>query len=277
MLEGLLQSGNTPVLNSVDVKRIQELALSTFGLDVRAGKEEMITARLAKVMRERQLYSFKEYYNYVVSDRSGSAVAEMVDALTTNYTSFFREPDHFELLNSAILQTKNPRPIRIWSAACSSGEEPYTIAFCCLDSGRNDRTAEIVATDISNKVLEKASLGVYRDDQLASLPSERRRRYFLVGAGAHAGWFKVRPEIRNMISFTEQNLIQPLRVQGAFDAIFLRNVLIYFNKATQQHVVQQIIDRLGPNGHLFIGHAETLNGLRHGLHYVRPAVYRKGN
>lgn len=276
MLEGLSQSGNAPVLNSADLKQIQQLALTTFGLDVRAGKEEMISARLAKVMRQRQLGSFKEYYHYVVSDRTGSAVAEMVDALTTNFTSFFREPDHFEVLNSAVLQTKNPR-LRIWSAACSSGEEPYTIAFCCHDRGRNERTAEIVATDISNKVLEKASLGVYRGDQLSTLPNDRRRRYFLAGAGANAGLFKVRPEIRSMISFTEQNLIQPLRVPGTFEAIFLRNVLIYFNKATQQHVVEQIIDKLGPNGYLFIGHAETLNGLRHGLRYERPAVYRRPN
>jgi chemotaxis protein methyltransferase CheR len=252
---------------------IQKLAFSTFGLDLRSGKEELITARIGKVMRKQNLGSFKDYYDYVVADRSGAALSEMIDALTTNYTSFFREIAHFELLRKTILPMKRKDKLRIWSAACSTGEEPYSIAFCLQDAGLTG-ASEVIATDISQKVLIEARAAIYKGDDLENIPLEDRRRYFLAGVGAKAGWYKVKPDISRMVQFAPQNLIEPLKVNGAFDVIFCRNVMIYFNKATQQEVVRSLQQRLKPGGYLLIGHSETLNGVQHSLKYVSPAVYR---
>jgi chemotaxis protein methyltransferase CheR len=255
-----------------ELQRIQKLALSTFGLDLRSGKEELIMARIGKVMRKQNLASFSDYYEYVVADRTGTALAEMIDALTTNFTSFFRENAHFELLRRTILPALKKDTVRIWSAACSSGEEPYSIAFCLHDAGLS--SAGVLATDISQKVLREASEGVYKLDDLKSIPPDQRQRYFLAGVGAKAGWYKVKPEIRRLVTFAEQNLIGPLSVKGPFDVIFCRNVMIYFNKTTQQEVIHSLQQKLAPGGYLLIGHSETLNNVQHSLRYMSPAVYR---
>jgi chemotaxis protein methyltransferase CheR len=252
---------------------IQQLAFSTFGLDLRSGKEELITARISKVMRKQSLATLSDYYNYVIADSSGVALAEMIDALTTNYTSFFRENAHFELLRNVIIPARTNN-IRIWSSACSSGEEPYSIAFCLRDAGLDTGSAEVIASDISRKVLSEATAAVYKGDDLLVISQEDRRRYFLAGVGENSGRFKVKPEIRRMVHFVLQNLIEPLNIKGHFDVIFCRNVMIYFNKQTQQQVVRSLQHKLKPGGYLLIGHSETLNGVGHALQYVSPAVYR---
>jgi chemotaxis protein methyltransferase CheR len=228
-------------------------------------------------MRKQKLLSYREYYDYVTADRSGAALAEMVDALTTNYTSFFRESAHFELLRKTILPATKGRKIRIWSAACSTGEEPYSIAFCLQDAERDARSAEVVATDISGEVLSKASTSVYKADDLKMMSVEQRRRYFLEGVGSNVGMFKVKPEIRRLLTFKRHNLLEPFSAEQAFDVIFCRNVMIYFNKATQQEVVQNLEQRLKPGGYLLIGHSETLNSVNHQLRYLHPAVYRSNS
>jgi chemotaxis protein methyltransferase CheR len=257
-----------------ELQKIQQLAYSTFGLDLRSGKEELIMARIGKVMRKNKLATFKEYVEYVTADRSGAAVSEMIDALTTNFTSFFRENVHFEMLRHKVLPGLKQNSVRIWSAACSSGEEPYSIAFTLFDSGFAAGQTEIIATDISQKVLAEAAAGMYNNEDLKSMPVEQRRRYFLAGVGERAGWFKVRPEIRKMVQFAEQNLIEQLEIRGPFDVIFCRNVMIYFNKTTQQAVVSGLEKKLAPGGYLMIGHSETLNNVQHSLKYICPAVYR---
>jgi chemotaxis protein methyltransferase CheR len=257
-----------------ELEMIQKLAFSTFGLDLRSGKEELITARIGKVMRKQNLGSIKDYYNYVISDRSGNALSEMIDALTTNFTSFFRETAHFDLLKKTIIPAARGNKIRIWSAACSTGEEPYSIAFCLHDAGFTTESAEVIGTDISQKVLSEASAAIYKDEDLKQMPVEDRRRYFLAGVGAKAGYFKVKPQILHMVHFGPQNLIEPLKVQGLFDVIFCRNVMIYFNKATQQEVVSRLQTKLKPGGYLLIGHSESLNAVQHSLKYISPATYR---
>jgi chemotaxis protein methyltransferase CheR len=257
-----------------DLEMIQQLAHSAFGLDLRNGKEELIIARIGKVMRKQKLGSFKDYYDYVVADRSGVALAEMIDALTTNYTSFFRESTHFELLKKTILPAAKRDKLRIWSAACATGEEPYSIAFCLYDAGFTTASAEVIATDISQKVLGEANAAMYKEDTLKSMGLEERRRYFLAGIGMKSGWFKVKPEIRRMVHFASHNLIGPPGNKGKFDVIFCRNVMIYFNNATQQQVICGLQQALRPGGYLLIGHSETLNGVQHSLQYVSPAVYR---
>lgn len=269
-----MTNGITQVRNAHELLMIQKLALSSCGLDLTTGKEELITARVGKVMRKRNIPTIKDYYDYVVADRSGIALAEMIDALTTNYTSFFRERAHFELLQTEIIPALSNDNIRIWSAACSTGEEPYSIAFCIHDSASMLRSAEVIATDISRPVLKKAIDGIYKENDLKGIPLAHVRRYFLAGVSSNNGLFKVKPEIRNMVHFAVQNLIEPLTVHGMFDVIFCRNVMIYFNKQTQQEVVHALSQRLKPGGYLLIGHSETLNGVKHSLRYLSPAVYR---
>lgn len=257
-----------------ELEKIQKLALSTFGLDLRSGKEELIMARIGKVMRKQNLASFSDYYEYVIADRTGTALAEMIDALTTNFTSFFRENAHFELLRKTVLPALKKDRVRIWSAAYSTGEEPYSIAFCLHDAGFAPGSAEVLATDISQKVLREASKGIYKLEDLKSMPPDQRQRYFLAGVGTKEGWFKVKPDICRLVHFAAQNLIGPLSVNGPFDVIFCRNVMIYFNKATQQEVIRSLQQKLTPGGYLLIGHSETLNNVQHSLRYVSPAVYR---
>jgi chemotaxis protein methyltransferase CheR len=260
-----------------ELDRIRQLAFSTFGLDLRPGKEELIMARIGKVMRRQKLGSFKEYYDYVTSDRSGNALSEMVDALTTNYTSFFRENSHFELLRKTIVPAAKGKKIRIWSAACSTGEEPYSIAFCLADAGLNSNTAEVLATDISGQVLKKASAAIFSDEDLKTLSPEEKRRYFLEGVGSKAGFYKVKPVAAQMVKFQRQNLLEPFDALGLFDVVFCRNVMIYFNNATKQGLVQNLEKRLKPGGYFLVGHSETLNSVQHGLRYISPAVYRSNS
>jgi chemotaxis protein methyltransferase CheR len=267
-------SASTKPSPKAGIAQIQELALSHFGLDLRSGKEELITARIGTVMRRQNLASFKDYYEYVIADSSGAALTEMVDALTTNFTSFFRESAHFDLLRKRILPALKGTSLRIWSAGCSSGEEPYTVGFHLHDAGLDSRSAEIVATDISGKVLKKASAGVYSEDDLKEVPADAKKRYFLEGIGSKKGLYRVKPEIREMVQFKRHNLLQPFATEKPFDVIFCRNVMIYFNKVTQRTVLGHLTQRLKSGGYLLIGHSESLNGLDKQLKYVCPAVYQ---
>jgi len=259
---------------SPEIHKIQQLAFTSFGLDLRSGKEELIRARLGKLMRRHNLASVKDYYTFVTADNSGEALAEMIDALTTNYTGFFRESAHFDLLRTTILPQMKDKKIRIWSAACSSGEEPYSIAFSLRDAGFTPDSAQVIATDISNRVLHKARMAVYQEEDLNAFSDQLRQRYFLRGSGARAGWFKVKPEFCDFVQFENQNLIQPIQVRGTFDVIFCRNVMIYFSRETQQKVISNLQKKLNRGGYLMIGHSETLSNIQHSLKYISPAVYR---
>ncbi|MBI4874102.1 MAG: protein-glutamate O-methyltransferase CheR [Acidobacteria bacterium] len=260
--------------------QIRQLAYETFGLDLRAGKEALVSARLGKHMRESGCGSFDEYYRHVVEDPTGEALVTLIDALTTNHTSFFREPAHFDFLRASVLpQWKDRRSVAVWSAACSTGEEPYSIAMCLLGelgpfaSGM----VRILATDISTRVLAQAKRGIYPAERFEGLPSAQFRKFWLRGERDWAGWYRAKKELRALVEFRRLNLLESLSQAGVFPLIFCRNVMIYFDKPTQQQVVQRLGECLEPGGYLFIGHAESLNGIRHGLEYVRPAVYRKAS
>jgi chemotaxis protein methyltransferase CheR len=262
-------------LSDKEFELIRRLARDTFGLDLRKGKEQMIGARLSKVIRGLQLKSFEEYHNYVTRDRSGQALVAMIDALTTNFTSFFREPAHFDLLRTKVLpELKGKSRIRFWSAGCSTGEEPYSLAICVAEA-LPGASLEIVATDISSRVLDQAASGLYAAERLESLSPTLLQRYFLRGQGRWAGWYRVKPAIRNQVNFERLNLVEQFTSFGKFDVIACRNVMIYFDKALQQDVVLRFAAQLERGGYLLIGHSETLNGMNHGLQYVAPAVYRK--
>ena len=200
----------------------------------------------------------------------------LLDALTTNFTSFLREATHFDFLRKTIAPALTG-PIRIWSAACSTGEEPYSIALSLLEELGLPAASRIhiLASDISSRALATAERGAYEEARCRDLPPEWLRRYLLRGSGNWNGWFRVKPLVRGMIGFERLNLIEHFPPGQRFHTIFCRNVMIYFDKETQAALVNRFASCLEPGGYLLIGHSETLTGLRHPYHYVKPAVYRK--
>ncbi len=259
------------------IQQLARLAYEQFGLDLREGKEGLISSRLGKPMRARGIESLEKYCAFVQADRSGEALTELIDALTTNHTSFFRESKHFDFLQEVAFPAwRRLRNIQIWSAACSSGEEPYSLAMTMLEHlGPEGAGAQILATDISTRVLLTAAKGLYPEDSFPKPLPGWLTKYLLRGRGSFEGWFQVKPNVRRMIQFEQVNLIRPIPTRPLFAAIFCRNVMIYFDRATQEQVVNRLAAFLEPGGYLFVGHSESLSGVRHSLEYVRPATYRK--
>jgi len=277
-----MPADSIPALKDSEFEKISRLAHERFGLDLHNGKQGLVAARLDKTLCELGLNSFQQYYDYLRTDRSGAALADLADRLTTNHTSFFRGPGHFDFLRKTVFPALHARPrIDIWSAACSSGEEPYTIAMSLLEeSPRDAARVRIRATDISTRMLQKARNATYSAARLAPIPSAMVRRYLLPGqraddqrAGAEVWRFK--PEVRSMIDFEHLNLVGTPPQTYRCPVIFCRNIMIYFDKPTQQNLVQRLTQNLEDGGYLFIGHSESLNGVTHGLEYVAPAIYRK--
>jgi chemotaxis protein methyltransferase CheR len=277
---GLLsqEAAGVVTLSAQEFEQIRRLAYEKFGLDLRSGKESLVSARLGKKVRELKLRSFRDYYRHVMEDRTGESLTAMIDALTTNHTSFFRESAHFDFLRQTVLpELRSRNHIAIWSAACSTGEEPYSIAFCLADElGLKALSGvRILATDISTRVLDAAKKAVYPAERFETVPSEQMRRYLLRGEQRWDNWYRVKDEVRAVVEFRRVNLMDSLSHVGSFPVIFCRNVMIYFDKPTQQSLVNRLAGCLEPGGYLLIGHAESLTGVEHPLTYVRPAVYRK--
>lgn len=261
-----------------EFRKIQSLTYQVAGIDLREGKEALVAARLNKRMRELGLRDVSSYLDLVEADRTGSELIALIDALTTNFTSFLREPQHFEFLRSVILPALATRnSIRIWSAGCSTGEEPYSILFHLAQSLEKGRLAgvELLATDISTRALGVASSGIYPADRMRELPEAWHKRHFQRGVGEQEGMVRVREEWRSRIQFRRLNLMEEFNSVPVMNVIFCRNVMIYFDKPTQQKLVRRFAERLEPGGWLLIGHSEGLMGMEHELAYVLPAVYRK--
>ena len=270
-------------LKSSEFRQISQLAYKRFGLDLKQGKEALVAARLGKRLRERGFKSFADYYSHILSDASGETLIELIDSLTTNHTSFLRERAHFEFLTQTVAgEFREAAMLDIWSAACSSGEEPYSIAMSLLSasaaggpSAARSQRFRILATDISTRVLAIGKRGVYPEERFRELPENWRRAFLLRGEGQSNGLFKIKPEIANLVEFERFNLIEPFSHGRPMHAIFCRNVMMYFDKPTQQDIVQRLGACLAPGGYLFVGHSESLTGVEHDLKYVRPAVYRR--
>jgi len=229
-------------------------------------------------MRNSRFRTFREYYRHVVEDSTGQALAALIDALTTNFTSFFREPDHFDFLRSQILPGWRDRAsIPIWSAACSTGEEPYSLAVCLLEELGQGAAAKlrILATDISNRALAVARDAKYPAERFSAFTPDMLRQYLLRGKGKSEGWYRFAPAVTSAVSFERLNLIEPYTHRERFPLILCRNVMIYFDKATQANVVNKLAACLEPGGYLFIGHSESLSGIDTPLKYVKPAIYRR--
>ena len=276
---GLTPRWTTPALRPSEFELIRTLAYRHFGLDLIPIKRGLVAARSGKSLCELGLRSFREYYDRITSDKTGKALADMVDSLTTNHTSFFRERSHFDFLRKTILpELKSRSRISIWSAACSSGEEPYSIAMSLLEEtqvGLQTRV-KIIASDISNRVLETARCGTYVMDRLKGIPPLMLQRYLQRDASAGADCYKFKSCVRSMIEFERPNLMARLPDKYLYSVIFCRNIMIYFDKSTQRDLVRRMTDCLEDGEYLFIGHSETLNTISHDLDYISPAIYRKG-
>lgn len=245
------------------------------GVHLPPGKKGLVSGRLLRRLHHLGLGSFAAYFRRITAGGDACELQRALDLLTTHETYFFREGRHFEFLARRILPSvRLGQLFRVWSAACSSGEEAYSIAMVLMQHLGAGHPWQVLASDISAEVLTRAGDGIYADDRIGLLPESYLRRYCLRGVGRCAGTLRVAEEVRRRVRFTRINLNEPLPAIGQFDVIFLRNVLIYFNRETRRCVVDRLAPQLVPGGRLFVGHAENLNGVSDRLQQEQPAVYR---
>ena len=248
---------------------------TTVGIDLKENKLTLVEARLACRLRHYNLNSYNAYFK-MISEKDAAVEAQMaIDLLTTNETYFFREPKHFDFLKTKLLaNAPKGKNFRLWCAASSTGEEPYTLAMT-LSEGLGTTSWQIVASDISLRVLEKARAGHYALDRAHNISKELLQKYCLKGLKTQQGTFLIQKSLRERIQFKQINLINPLPEMGTFDVIFLRNVMIYFDVETRSKVVEQIVSLLKPGGHLFVSHSESLIGVNSQLKIVQPSIFIK--
>lgn len=254
----------------------RQLIYKITGLSLNESKRMLLLGRLTRRLNYHGLDTFSAYYRLLTGGQHPDEIQIMVDLMTTNETCFFREAEHFSYLSDNILgRTDYPGKFRVWSAACSSGEEAYSIAMTLAEILPPENW-EIVASDISARMLRQAASGHYALTRTEGIPQAYLKKYCLKGIRQHAGTLLIAPELRRQIGFYQQNLTHPLDSRaGNFDVIFLRNVMIYFDAETKNRVLHYLLPALKPGGYLLIGHSETLNGLRQQLVPVEQTIYRK--
>lgn len=262
-------------LSDREFTHFQRFIYEAAGIKLSDAKKSLVSSRLLRRVQARALSNFGAYYELIASGSDPSEVQTAVDLLTTNETYFFREPKHFDFLRR-LLDEKPPgsRGFRVWSAASSSGEEAYSIAMLLADR-LGDRPWEVFGSDLSARILARASTAHFVEERAQHVPPEYLRRYCLRGIGPQAGTLMVSNELRARVTFAQINLTRPLPDVGLFDVIFLRNVMIYFDDATKRSVVNRLLDALVPGGYFLIGHSETIVRLVEGLPMVAPSIYRK--
>jgi chemotaxis protein methyltransferase CheR len=263
---------------SADFDVVRKLIYDHAGISLAPIKQDMVYSRLARRLRALNLETFQEYLDYLQSGDQEQEWETFVNSLTTNLTSFFREAHHFEILIKH-LQSLSNRPLRIWCSAASTGEEPYTLAMtACEAFDTLSPPVEIVATDIDTNVLATAQRGVYPIDRVAKLEPARLRRFFLKGTGEQSGYVRVRPELQKLLSFSRLNLLDAkLSVQGPFDVMFCRNVMIYFDKPTQYAILKKFVPLLREEGLLFAGHSESFLHAADLFHSLGRTVYERAD
>ena len=265
----------------------RKLIYSKAGICLSPTKKAFLEARLTRRVRELGLESFHAYYQYATQDQDGSELAQLLDRVSTNETHFFREPRQFEFLEQQIYpdwKTQGgsglrPRRIRVWSAGCSTGEEPYSLAMMFLDHfpPGSGWQIEIIATDLSSRVLKSARKAVWSIAKAREIPQNYLKRFMLKGTGSQQAYMKAGPEIQAIIRFQHLNLNDDhYDVTGPFDLIFCRNVLIYFDAASRTRVMNRLVDYLAPAGFLLVGHAESLSGMSDRIRAVKPTIYVQG-
>ncbi|MDH5639362.1 MAG: protein-glutamate O-methyltransferase CheR [Nitrospinota bacterium] len=268
------------VISDREFETFRELIYQESGIRLRDNKKDLLRQRLNKRIRALGLKTFSEYYKLVDEDRSRKELTELIDAVSTNVTSFFREIKHFEFLTGkAIPETlkrkkEGPFELRVWSAACSTGEEPYSMLFTLLEHEEINSKWKIklLATDISTKVLQRAMRGGYPATKMDSLPGDLLKRYFDLKDDEYI----LKPKFREMVNFRWFNLITArFPFKHKFDIIFCRNVMIYFDKHTREELVRKFTGAMAPGSYLCIGHSESLANTSHELKYVQPTIYQK--
>lgn len=262
-------------ISDLEFAKFQRLIHDIAGIALSDSKKNLLLGRLAKRLHHLGLSTYSQYLKLLGANGDPDERQLMVDLLTTNETYFFREEEHFEFLRGTASAHSPDRPFAVWSAACSTGEEVYTIAMVLADTLGIDASWNVTGSDISLSVLRTAESGHYPMERTRGLPQEYLRKYCLKGIGHQAGTFLIDRRLRQHASFLQANLNAPLPNIGSFDVIFLRNVMIYFDPETKRRVVEKVVSRLLPGGHLLIGHSETLNGVAENLEQLRPTIYRK--
>lgn len=257
--------------------RLRRFFEKASGISLSDSKRQLVCGRLSKRLRALSLTTYSEYLVHIGKAENAGERQAAVDLLTTNETHFFREPRHFERLRDE-LQTRmrlgGLGTIRIWSAACSTGEEPYSLAMT-LSELLGDRPWSITASDLSTKVLADAQRAIYGRQRAEEVPPELAHKYLLEGFDEYEGMYRIDPALCRRVSFRQLNLMEPLPAMESFDYIFLRNVLIYFDVAAKRRIVEAVAQKLKPSGLLFIGHSETLGGVTDAVRQVVPTVYRR--
>lgn len=262
-------------LKDTEFNQFCELIYRIAGISMAPSKKPLVTSRLAKRLAHHRLSSYGEYFQMITSVNGKAELQIAVDLLTTNETHFFREPKHFDFLRHHFLHTARfGTPPRIWSAACSTGEEPYSLAML-LDEILGNAAWEIVASDLNSQVLEKARAGLYSMDRMPEIPRNYLSNYCLKGTGSQEGTLLIERRLRERVQFMQHNLIEQPPKLGQFDVILLRNVLIYFNQETKAKVVSLLLPLLRSGGYFLVGHSETLNGISSEVRLIQPAIYQK--
>lgn len=274
---------STIYLEDKEYMRLSSFIMSQFGIKLPPNKKTLLQCRLQKRLKTLQHASFKEYVDYVFSTKGQSEeVSNMIDAVSTNKTDFFREPVHFDFLMNqgikAYMDNSGKNRLSIWSAGCSSGEEPYTIAMVMKEYAADNNYFDfnILATDIADSVLEHAINGIYQEEKTQIIPFEYKKKYLLRGKNGQEHKIRICQEIRNKIEFKKYNLLTTdYSSLGKFDIIFCRNVLIYFERDVQYRILKQFSKLLNKGGYLFLGHSESITGFTLPLEHIKPTIFLK--
>ncbi|MFN2329045.1 MAG: protein-glutamate O-methyltransferase CheR [Chromatocurvus sp.] len=265
-------------LTDSDFSFIKQFIAGQAGIELSEAKRNLVYSRLVRRLRVLKLPSFSAYCRYLDTGDE-EELEHCVNALTTNLTSFFREAHHFDFLKRellpALMREKRNKELRVWSAGCSTGEEPYSIAMVLAENIPEDWTLRVLATDLDSSVVATGEAGQYTLERITGISDARRKRWFLRGKGSNEGQVKVRQELRDMITFKRLNLQNSWPLKNQFDFIFCRNVVIYFNKDTQRVLFDRFAEQLTPGGHLFIGHSETLYKVSDRFKLLGSTVYQR--
>lgn len=279
-------SSRDEAISNSDFGRLRSFIYAQSGINLNIDKKTMLELRIKRRLKSLNLASFSEYCEYLFGHQGQKEeIAHFLDVVTTNKTDFFREPEHFDFLTHTALpeliaRKKHERPVLVWSAGCSTGEEPYTLAIVMSEFGLTHPGFQfrILATDLSNTVLKKAALGIYSEEAVKPVASDLRKKYFMRSRDRSSNLLRVVPELRQLVEFRRLNFKDvDYGMSEKAEMIFCRNVIIYFDRATQEQILQKLIQQLMPGGYCFVGHSETLHGMDLPLLPIAPALYRRAN
>jgi chemotaxis protein methyltransferase CheR len=269
-----------PKMSEADFSRMSSFINSQCGIKMPKVKKTMLEGRLQKRLRELNIANFKDYCELVLNQNSSHELIQMIDVVTTNKTDFFREPGHFDFLNASALPEllKDSSQLNIWSAGCSSGEEPYTIAMALHEYMEQNKnfSYNILGTDISVQILDRALAAIYSIERVIGIPINVKRKYFLKNKNPLKKLVRIVPELRSNLSFQRLNFMDDsYDITTTFDVVFCRNVLIYFDKPTQEKVINKLCAKLRPGGYFFLGHSESITDMKVPLKQVKPTIFKR--